>query len=280
MALDLSLTLATGQTEWWGRRSASNGAVVYISSEGMADLKFRIMAWEQHRGVNADDAPFWLVRESINFTKMDDIRKLLATVQAIADEAGPIAAVFVDTVSRVLPGVDENLQKDMTTFVNGCDAVRKRFGATVIGLHHVSRAGNMRGSTVIPAAGDFVIEMRREVGEMEGSFYVSKMKAGDDGETQHFKATKLELGPFGTKTSLVLDPIDAPEAAGEWPDQNMQQRILYAITEGWTMGKPWSYSPQSGERYAPRIMQVKFQIPAKDRQGMDGKSPDRRGAGK
>jgi hypothetical protein len=260
-ALDLSLSLATGQTEWWGRGIGRSGAVVYISSEGMSDLKFRIMAWEQHRGVDADDAPFWLVHESINFTKQDDIRKLLATVQAIADEAGPIAAVFVDTVSRVLPGVDENLQKDMTTFVTGCDAVRKAFGATVIGLHHVSRAGNMRGSTVIPAAGDFVIEMKREVGEEEGSFYVSKLKAGEDGWTQHFKVTKLEIGAFGTQTSLVLDPIDAPEAASKWPDQNMRDRILYAVTEGWTMGKPWSSSPQSGERYAPRIMEVKFKIP-------------------
>ena len=54
--------------------------------------------------------------------------KLLATVQAIADEVGPIAAVFVDTVSRVLPGAEENLQKDMTLFVKACDAVRERFG--------------------------------------------------------------------------------------------------------------------------------------------------------
>jgi len=263
-ALDLSLSLATGQTEWWGRQIGQNGTVVYISSEGFSDLKFRLLAWEQHRGVKISGIPFRLIRESINFTQKGDIERLLATVQAIADETQqPIAAVFVDTVSRVLPGVDENLQKDMTTFVNGCDAVRKTFGTTVIGLHHVSKAGGMRGSTVIPAAGDFVIEMRREVGEMEGSFYVSKLKAGEDGDTQHFKVTKLELGPFGTQTSLVLDPIDAPDAAGKWPDQNMRDRILYAITEGWAMGKPWSSSPQSGERYAPRIMQVKFKIPAR-----------------
>jgi hypothetical protein len=248
LALDLSLTLATGQTEWWGRGIGRSGAVVYISSEGMADLKFRIMAWEQHRGVDADDAPFWLVHESINFTQKADIRKLLATVQAIADEAGPIAAVFVDTVSRVLPGVDENLQKDMTTFVNGCDAVRKTFGATVIGLHHVSRAGNMRGSTVIPAAGDFVIEMRREVGEAEGSFFVSKMKAGQDGATQHFKVTEITILPFGTNTSLVLDPIDqepAREPQTAWPDTDTCRQILAAIDEEWGHGRPWCYARNS-----------------------------------
>ena len=58
--------------------------------------------------------------------RQDDVGKLLNTVQAIADETtAPIAAVFVDTVSRVLPGSDENLQKDMTDFVAACDAVRR-----------------------------------------------------------------------------------------------------------------------------------------------------------
>ena len=73
------------------------------------------------------------------------------TVQAIADETtGQIAAVFVDTVSRVLPGAEENLQKDMTRFVEACDAVRNKFGATVIGIHHTNYAGGIRGSTRDP----------------------------------------------------------------------------------------------------------------------------------
>ena len=264
LALDLSLSFATGRKEWWGRKVEHNGTVIYVSSEGFSDLKFRIMAWEQQRGVNADDASFRLIREGINFTKLEDIQKLLATIEAVvAETKTPVTAVIVDTVSRVLPGVDENLQKDMTMFVNGCDAVRRKFATTVIGLHHTARAGNMRGSTVIPGAGDFVIEMRREPGAQEGSFYVSKLKAAQDGEEQHFKMVEVAVGMAGEHTSVVLEPIDAQAAAGGWPNTNMEQRVLYAITEGWASGKPWSSSPQSGERYAPRIMDVKFQIPIK-----------------
>ena len=124
IALDMALSFTVGMPDWWGRAIERKGAVVYISSEGQADLKFRIQAWEQHNKVLADDTPFYLIRQTINFMKPDDVGKLLATVQAIADLAGvPITAVFVDTVSRVLPGSDENLQKDMTLFVAACDAV-------------------------------------------------------------------------------------------------------------------------------------------------------------
>ena len=146
IALDMALSFTTGQPLWWNRGIQRKGAVVYISSEGQADLKFRLQAWEKHRGAKIAGTPFRLIRQSINFMNPQDVGKLLATVAAIEAETGPIAAVFVDTVSRVLPGAEENLQKDMSLFIAACDAVRQQFQATVFGLHHTSRNGNMRGS--------------------------------------------------------------------------------------------------------------------------------------
>ena len=40
-----------------GAEVEHGGAVIYISSEGQGDLKFRIKAWEQHRKISADDSP-------------------------------------------------------------------------------------------------------------------------------------------------------------------------------------------------------------------------------
>ena len=104
IALDMALSFTTGQQLWWNRGVQRKGAVVYISSEGQADLKFRLQAWEKHRGARIAGTPFRLIRQSINFMDRQDVGKLLATVAAIEAETGPIAAVFVDTVSRVLPG--------------------------------------------------------------------------------------------------------------------------------------------------------------------------------
>ena len=165
IALDMALCFSVGMPDWWGRTIERKGAVVYISSEGQADLKFRIQAWEQHNKVLADDAPFFLIRQTINFMKAEDVGKLLATVQSIADlTKGPIAAVFVDTVSRVLPGSDENLQKDMTLFVAACDAVRQRFLTTVLGLHHTSRNGNIKGVDHVSPALAVTFAVRGQAG--------------------------------------------------------------------------------------------------------------------
>jgi Txe/YoeB family toxin of Txe-Axe toxin-antitoxin module len=47
----MGLSFAVGMPDWWGRRIERQGAVVYISSEGQSDLKFRIQAWEQKNQV-------------------------------------------------------------------------------------------------------------------------------------------------------------------------------------------------------------------------------------
>jgi hypothetical protein len=245
MGFDLALSFATRRGQWLGRNIEHGGAVIYISSEGQGDLKFRIMAWEQHFGIDANKSPFRLIRQSINFMKADDVGKLLATVQAVADETKqPVVAVFVDTVSRVLPGSDENLQKDMTVFVAACDAVRQRFGACVIGIHHTARAGNMRGSTVIPAAGDFVVEMRHEPGTGGGSIFAAKIKAAEDGWEQYFKVVKVQLSDVGMHTSLVLEASDQPPSgqsldARGWPAKEILREVLSAISEQWLKGQPW-----------------------------------------
>ena len=257
IALDMALSFATGRTMWWDRAIERSGAVIYISSEGQADLKFRIMAWEKHRGVNADAAPFRLIRQSINFMSGEDVGKLLATVQAVVDETGvAVAAVFVDTVSRVLPGAEENLQKDMTLFVLACDAVRQRFGATVVGIHHTARAGNMRGSTVIPGAGDFIIEVRREPGAETGSITATKIKAGEDGWQQNFKVTKLAVGLLDGNTSLALDAVDivSREAGNGWPERDVCRQILNAIEEQWVKGEPWCYASNTSRSAVITIM--------------------------
>jgi hypothetical protein len=262
IALDLALTFATSKPQWWGRSVERGGAVLYISSEGLGDLKFRIKAWELHRKTVADTSPFRLIRQGINFMRQEDVGKLLNTVQAIADETkASIAAVFVDTVSRVLPGSDENLQKDMTVFIAACDAVRQRFGATVVGIHHTSRAGNMRGSTVIPAAGDFVVEVRREPGAAVGSIFAAKVKAGEDGWEQQFKTVKVQLGDIGGHASLVIDADVGGEAAAAepgggtgWPDKGTLRQILAAISEQWFKKQPWCFSKNSPRSASTNIM--------------------------
>jgi hypothetical protein len=265
IALSMGLSFAVGMPDWWGRRIQRQGAVVYISSEGQSDLKFRVQAWEQKNKVLTDESPFYLIRQTINFMNAEEVGKLLATVQAItALASADISAVFVDTVSRVLPGADENLQKDMTLFVAACDAIRQRFKATVIGVHHTSRNGNMRGSTVFPGAGDFLIEVNREEGAMQGSIRAVKIKAAEDGWEQFFKVEHIELGDIGGNKSLFLEASEETpkETASAWPDKETCRRIINAANEAWIKKQPWSPYPQTKAqgRYAPSVISASFKI--------------------
>jgi len=257
-ALDIALCLATGQGQWWERDLRCHGAVIYICSEGTARFKDRIRAWEQHRGVSADDVPFYLFEETINFMSVDDIFTLSATVEDIAASInGPIAAVFVDTVSKVLPGARENLQEDMSLFVEACTAVRQHFKTVVFGLHHTNKDGGFRGSTVMPGAGDFIILAKREPGAMTGSIFVHKVRDGEDGWELHFKATKIELGEGNT--SLVVDPVGAPPkgSGSNWPSRAICKEILAELDAAWKKGAPWIYSNNTA-RSARRMIEAKW----------------------
>jgi AAA domain/Bifunctional DNA primase/polymerase, N-terminal len=265
IALSQALALATRRESWWGHTIAKPGAVVYISSEGHTDLKFRIAAWEAQNGVNADDAPFYLIRVPLNLMRVDDVAKVLHTLEAIKARAGcGITAVYVDTVSRVMPGADENLQKDMTLFIAACDAIRARFQATVCGVHHTSRAGgSMRGSTVFDGASDFLLQIEREEGAERGTLIADKIKAAKDGWKEPFTMIKHEL-PMGRSSLVSIRTLEPRTTSEGWPEKSVCRDILKAIGKAWNDGQPWSPHPQAKREgnYAPRQIEIAFGVSA------------------
>jgi len=262
ITISMALSVAAGAETWWGRDIERSGPVIYISSEGQSDMKFRIRAWEAETGVKTDDLPFYLIRQPMNFMSEADVVTLLRTIQIVADSHAAPCMVVVDTVSRVLPGADENLQKDMTLFIRACDLVRERFGATVVGVHHTSRQGNMRGSTVFDGAGDFLAQIEREEGAETGYLIAKKIKAAEDGWKQVFKLKKVELG-LG-KSSLYASPADKGpnEPKSEWPDLEICRRVISLIRHEWDRGRPLSSYPQTRlqGRYAPDVIQSQIGV--------------------
>jgi hypothetical protein len=267
ITLGQSLSIACGLDQWWGRAIKRTGPVIYISSEGVGDIKFRLRVWEHHFQVKADEAPFYLIRQTINFMLDADIHKLLMTINSLTTELGEMPVlVVVDTVSRVLPGADENLQKDMTLFIKACDAVRETFGSTVIGVHHTSRQGNMRGSSVFDGAGDFLAQIEREEGDMIGTMTAKKIKAAQDGWKQAFELKEVPVGDLKATMSLVALACETQvKDKSVWPPKDVCRKILTDISSAWNANRPWSSVPQSRAkgRYAPAIMKSNYDIAEK-----------------
>jgi hypothetical protein len=238
----------------------------------VGDIKFRIRAWKTHFGVDCTPERFNLVRQSINFMDAEDVQKLVATIDDFVQEVEEIPSlVVVDTVSRVLPGADENLQKDMTLFIKACDLIRETYGSTVLGVHHTSRSGNLRGSTVFDGAGDCLVHVVREVdaeSQAVTSSYIfaRKIKAAADGWRQDFRLEKVVVDLKGTESLVAIkaEPVQALREPSNWPDRQTQLRVLEIIEERWQSGDPLSTATQTRKqgRYAPSILHARLGLDA------------------
>ena len=254
VALDMALCIANGFTDWHGDKinaAEDKREVIYIASEGSFDLRNRLLAWKQERGVAQLSRRFKVIERTIDFMQNEDVAKLVRTVRAAA--ASP-AIVFVDTVSRAMPGADENLQKDMTIFVKGCDAVRDAFGCAVVGVHHAGKSGDMRGSTVLRGAGDFVIKLERKRGAAVATLTMEKQKAAPDGWAYQIVFGRVDLG--AGQTSLCMSRMEG--APGGEISEASADAVLSAMAAAWDAGKPWAMAPQTRERYAVRRMVADF----------------------
>lgn len=260
LTLDMALSIASGLEAWQGDKIGSPAsAVLYLAAEGAYGFRNRVEAWISRNGETTDLAQrFKLLETSVNFMDAESVKKLIRTVQAVVKAEGvQFALTIVDTVSRAMPGADENIQKDMTLFVRACDAVRDATGGAVIGVHHANKnGGEMRGSTVLLGAGDFVFRLERKKGATIGHLACEKQKDGPDGwdEPYRFDLVSLKDG----ETSLCVARADMSIGPGIELTPDTAAMVLKAMRGAWDGGEPWTMSHQGKERYAVRRMVADF----------------------
>jgi len=262
VTLDLALRVAHG-FDWHGKE-CRQGGVLYVAGEGKGGYRNRVHGWHQHHGLVADCAPFRLLPKAVNLMTPEDVAKLVRTVKTAVGDA---KLVIIDTVARALPGAEENASKEMGLFVLACDTIREACGVAVIGVHHSGKDEDrgMRGSSSLEGAGDCVLHLKRKGESNLVEVITEKQKDGEESKPVFLKLKKIEWLD-GLKQASTLVPIvseDIPDQ-GEWPDRDACRRVIQAINEAWTAGKPWSFEPQSKRsgRYAPKLMGASFSIGA------------------
>lgn len=254
VAVDLALRLTYDAGSWLGHDAKRGLSVLYIASEGSAGMYRRIIAWRRKHGLEGDSARFRMIRQPMSFVSGEDIGRLVATVQADAAAHGLPSIIFVDTVSRVLPGVDENLQKDMTVFIAGCDRLRAEFGAAVVGVHHTNKAGAMRGSSVLDGAADSIFRVERDERSQAGTLTCEKQKDAEDGWRAAFTVAEDEWIPAGRikpVKSLVVDwregpaPEEPADPADAWPPRAVLRSMQLYVQAQFDAGEPLSLAKQT-----------------------------------
>ncbi len=259
IALDWALHLAFGRENWHGDPiEPAKGTVLYLAGEGASGFKTRVRAWmERHEVRSSEYAKFALLPASVNFMNAEDVTALAATLRAKLNSK--VAMIVVDTVSRAMPGADENLQKDMTMFVKACDALKEEFGCSVLGVHHAGKKGDMRGSTVLLGAGDYVFKLERKKGHPVGFLHCEKQKDAPDGWQDSYRFDHVDLGDG--HSSLV--PMRCASTGSELDvTANLAKEVLAAMAKAWDAGEPWGPTYHAKERFAERILVRDFGIKA------------------
>jgi hypothetical protein len=263
IALDMALHIATQAKDWHGEeiKGAERGAVLYIAGEGAGDFKTRVAAWKKQNFMPGEFVPndrFRAILDPLDFRSEEDVKAL---IEAIREADLPkLSLVVIDTVARATPGADENSSLDMGLFIRACDAVRVLTGAFVLAVHHPNKSGGLRGSTALLGAADVVFRFERKKGQFYGRLKCEKMKAGRDDFETPFRLDVIELAP--EISSLVPVRVEETEIKKAVCDEATEQAIHEAVQAAWDEGSPWSLAPQARERFAPRIVSLRWNVAA------------------
>ncbi|WP_162240575.1 AAA family ATPase [Methylobacterium sp. Leaf108] len=268
VVLDLALHIAFGKPDWHGDaiESDPSACVLYLAGEGALGFRTRARAWAKRHGIpeaEIDSGRFKLLPVPVNMMRPGQIEKLVRTIRR---SVGRVSLIVVDTVSRSMPGADENLQKEMTLFVEACDVLKRMFGCVVLGVHHANNQGRIRGSNVLPAGGDFVFKLTKTKGSAIRTLFCEKQKDGPDdwSDLYRFDVVDVEGGSSLVPFRHAIADIQVPDAT---PD--LTARVLEAMAAAWAVREPWAKTNRARNgRYAGAQMARQFGIPVEKAEAM------------
>lgn len=197
LALDMSLCLAFGIAGQWNAPPVQND-VLFLAGEGpVATAKKRWPAWMEWQGIGARDAHRFMIKDRVPFYSDADAWEHVKA--DLAELKAKPALIVVDTLTRLITGMDENSAKDASMITNFMEQLARYYECFVLAVHHTGKDQNKgaRGSSAFYANMDTVLSTKLKIGGTE--FRVRKQKDADVSDDISYFAVK-EVG-----TSIVLE---------------------------------------------------------------------------
>ena len=211
LALHMAMCIASGKS--FVGQVVKPRPVVYISAEGGAGFRKRVVAIRDELQIS-EGVPFSLI------TVAPNLGTLNGDVDALIDAIKPESingdytncVIFLDTVSRCIPGIDENLSKDMNTFIHNLDKISKKLGnSLIVGIHHPGKntENGLRGSSTLLGAADSVIQITSDDGGLRTAL-IQKQKDDKDFLSFTFRLSTIDIGKDEDGdpiTTCILDDL-------------------------------------------------------------------------
>lgn len=202
LSLDMALSLAYGCAGQWGAPPVKND-VLFLAGEGpVATAKKRWPAWMEWQEIDAAkraDHRIILKNRVPYFHDTEAWEQIKADLMEM--DAKP-ALIVIDTLSRLLTGLDENSTKDATMVVSFMESLALHYECFVLAIHHTGKdeKKGARGSSVFHANMDTVISTRLRGNGTE--LRVKKQKDADIPDDPQLFQVKEVL------SSIVLEKVD------------------------------------------------------------------------
>jgi len=229
VALDMALCLAYGIPGQWNAPPVQND-VLFMAGEGpVATAKKRWPAWLEWQGISDREAHRFLIKDRVPFFTDNDAWEHVKA--DIAELGAKPSLIIVDTLTRLITGLDENSAKDASMITNFMEQLSRYYECFVLAVHHTGKDQNKgaRGSSAFYANFDTVISTKLKAGGAE--FRVRKQKDADVSDEISYFAVK-ESGQ-----SIVLERTEGladnePKAKGSrypWASVEEVVRILESM---------------------------------------------------
>lgn len=200
-------------------RGVTKGGVLYVAAEGQGGIYKRTVALMQKYEI-PQQAEFYFLRQPLNLrSSLADLDTLTASLEA--KNVRP-SLIILDTLARNFGNGEENSATDMGAFISVIGEMQRRIGCAVMVVHHAGKddTKGMRGSSALLGAVDAELECVRtsekDDEKRTGKITTTKQKDGEDGVEHHYSMAVRYVSPTDTTiTSLVIEPIDAPQRDGE-----------------------------------------------------------------
>lgn len=222
---DIAQHIATGQP--WRGRKVQKGLVVYVASEAGASILKRFVGWRDNRmGESTERIPLAILTRGPDLMNPVQIELLCEQLKQLQEEAGlPLVLVVFDTLSRSMPGADENSTEDMSMAVNVADHIRQRFDAASAYVHHTGKDSTKgpRGAYALYAAADLVLLVQDKVASVE------KVRDGLMTEKFPFTLEPVEIGLDADGDPVMTCLLNAADSEAYQEPKKAQIRGIAAI---------------------------------------------------
>lgn len=229
VATDMAVCVAKGLA--WHKIPVTQGPVVIVAGEGHGGYARRLKAIQTTRKLSFKNTPLCVSHSGTGLVAPANAKTLMRSLDALSERVGkPPSLVIIDTVARNFGAGDENSATDMGRFIDNADRLRRRYGCTVVLVHHTGHTSNgrARGSSAFKAALDAEVIFDRNGPQV--TLKCSKFKDAAPFKPIAFDMEVVDLpweGAAGKKEqSIVLRRVKPVVTSKNAPKQLAALRVL------------------------------------------------------